>query len=670
RMCLECRKARSRVAAQSRREKESQLFRELEALLPLASYEADQLDKASIIRVTISYLHLRALLDIPDSTAEESVMHPISETQGELTEPIEKWFLETLEGFLLLMSLSGKIIFITKDVVSHIGIKQMDLIGRSLFDFIHPSDHKEIKEILTRIIGREDQEKCEVFFRIKGAVKNMLTPWQVIHCTGNKKLSSFQGTSYLLLLCRSLPVQKIIEMEAHLNFKTFLSIHEPDMKFTYCHSGVLELTGFSDIELYGQSVYQYYHPSDCQHIFKAHLCLFSKGQVYTGKYRLLQKHGGYVWVETDATVVYDVRTGKPERIVCINYILSEVEFPDVVLSLEQTQCLLNSLHPPNTTGTHNKTNQVTSTTTGERTSFVASLCESGKLYYNRQTNSYTEILQRTALCGSFSDDVYDLDLESLAPYIPTHEEDFHLTPYLDGVAHDSVLSRHPHFLSETWLTLDQKLHTDSEAVCFHRYVSDRSCLQMCRSYPLFFFFLQHSCACSSLCRLNKNPMLISSSQCQDIAHTVNTKQERLKSQISVPERKTNHWTDVSQHLTKMSSENFEPVHLAYKYAELSWCPQGSSVQDSNHSTEETPSVFISLPVLSGSKAAASPELTMGSSSRMVVEAVANFTKQKIKMINAFQKLTVLQPTLSSMSESEPPAPSRSASCSKSCPNCT
>ncbi|MCI4386464.1 hypothetical protein PGIGA_G00062620 [Pangasianodon gigas] len=179
RMCLECRKARSRVAAQSRREKESQLFRELAALLPLAPYEADQLDKASVIRVTISYLHLRALLGIPDSTAVGAMMHPVSASQGELPESIEKWLLDTLEGFLLLMSLCGKIIFITKDVISHIGIKQMDLIGRSLFDFIHPSDHKEIKEILTSIIGSEDQQKCEVFFRIKGAVKNMLTPWQV-----------------------------------------------------------------------------------------------------------------------------------------------------------------------------------------------------------------------------------------------------------------------------------------------------------------------------------------------------------------------------------------------------------------------------------------------------------------------------------------------------------
>ncbi|XP_058271559.1 hypoxia inducible factor 1 subunit alpha, like 2 isoform X1 [Hemibagrus wyckioides] len=571
-MYLECRKARSRVAAQCRREKESQLFRELATLLPLAPYEADQLDKASVIRITISYLHLRALLDAPDPTSVEAVMHPVSESQGELPESIEMRFLDTLEGFLLLMSLCGKIIFITKDVVSHIGIKQMDLIGRSLFDFIHPSDHKEIKEILTKITGSEDQQKCEVFFRIKGAVKNMLTPWQVIYCTGNKKSSSISGSSYLLLLCRSLPVQEVIEMEAHLNFKTFLSIHEPDMKFTYCHSGVLELTGFSDTELYGQSVYQYYHPSDCQHVFKAHLCLFSKGQVYTGKYRLLRKHGGYVWAETDAAVVYNVRTGKPEKIVCINYIISGVEHPDVVFSLEQKKSQLNTFHVPYTTTTHNETNQAMSTTSDKDSSFVS--------FPYGPTDSCTEILHSAALCGSYSSDVYELDLDSLAPYIPTHEEDFHLTPILDRVGNVSVLNSHPPSLSETWLTLDQKLPTDSEAVCFHRR------------------------------NINKNSMLISPSQWHDSAHVTNRKpQERFRSQISIPEKK---WTDFSQRLTKTFSEDFdertvwtygqsfaELVHLAYRYGELSCCPPGPSWQHSNQNTEEnTPTVLVNLPVLS------------------------------------------------------------------------
>lgn len=85
-MCLECRKARSRVAAQSRREKESQLFRELATLLPMAPYEADQLDKASVIRVTISYLHLRAILDNPDLTAVEDKIHHVSASPGECRE--------------------------------------------------------------------------------------------------------------------------------------------------------------------------------------------------------------------------------------------------------------------------------------------------------------------------------------------------------------------------------------------------------------------------------------------------------------------------------------------------------------------------------------------------------------------------------------------------------
>lgn len=69
----------------------------------------------------------------------------------------------------------------------------------------------------------------------------------------------------------------------------------------------------------------------------------------------------------------------------------------------------------------------------------------------------------------FFKDTCDLDLDSLAPYIPTHEEDFHLTPILDGLASDSVLNRYLPTLSETWSALDQK-PTDSEEVCFHRYV--------------------------------------------------------------------------------------------------------------------------------------------------------------------------------------------------------
>ncbi|XP_072517745.1 hypoxia inducible factor 1 subunit alpha, like 2 isoform X2 [Salminus brasiliensis] len=403
RVCTEWRKARSRVAARSRREKESQLFREIATLLPLAPNMEAQLDKASVIRLTIAYLRLRAILDNPDPCTTPVITQPASAGPGEPAEVNKKGFLnDALGGFLLIVSLNGKIIFTTKDVTFHTGINQMELIGRSLFDFMHPCDQKELKEILTKLIGCQGQQKCEVFLRIKGASNNKLTPWKVIHCTGVKKSSYTPGCSCLLLLCRSLPVQDIIEIGAYLNFKTFLSVHGPDMKFTYCHSGVLEMTGFSDTELYGQSVYQYYHPSDCQHILKAHLSLFAKGQVYTGKYRLLQKHGGYVWVETEATVVYNIRTGKPESVVCINYILSGVEMADVVFSLEQTERLLKPcdslqskvqpIHTPFTTAT-----QATSTASDEHTQPMLLHCER-----DGAANGQSPIKQKSAACNSLT----------------------------------------------------------------------------------------------------------------------------------------------------------------------------------------------------------------------------------------------------------------------------
>lgn len=46
-----------------------------------------------------------------------------------------------------------------------------------------------------------------------------------------------------------------------------------------------------------------------------------KGQVITGQYRMLAKHGGYVWLETQGTVIYNTRNLQPQCIICVNYVL-------------------------------------------------------------------------------------------------------------------------------------------------------------------------------------------------------------------------------------------------------------------------------------------------------------------------------------------------------------
>lgn len=58
----EKRKEKSRDAARCRRSKETEIFTELANALPLAPEDVDQLDKASVMRLAISYLKVRGVM--------------------------------------------------------------------------------------------------------------------------------------------------------------------------------------------------------------------------------------------------------------------------------------------------------------------------------------------------------------------------------------------------------------------------------------------------------------------------------------------------------------------------------------------------------------------------------------------------------------------------------
>ncbi|KAJ8405850.1 hypothetical protein AAFF_G00312870 [Aldrovandia affinis] len=449
RVCTEWHRARSRAAARSRREQESGLFGELVGGLPLPPGRAAHLDKTSIIRLTLSYLHLQSVLDTPDCTLEGT--HPVQRgttAQGccfKGTSCVERVLSSALEGFLLLLSRGGRVIYTTEAVSVHTGIKQVDLIGQSLYDFMHPCDQKEAQDIFSSKAGVEQRQGCELFFRMRctltpqGRNINLKSAiWKVMHCTGVLKPCVSAGTGYLVLLCTPLPVPGA--WEASLNQKAFLSRHRPDMRFTYCQSRVSQLTGYTEKELLGHSVYLYYHASDCQRVHKAHLSLFSKGQASTGRYRLLAKHGGYLWVETVATVIYRGRTGQPQSVICINYVLSEVEQSEVKFSLEQTECLLKpcssnpalgcpscSRAPPCwTSSAHKQQSQLIPVTT--QLQDRAPGPEDMKAALMMLTTPH-DTGQRSLEWNSKSQtQPTPQDLETLAPYIPMDGEDFLLSP--------------------------------------------------------------------------------------------------------------------------------------------------------------------------------------------------------------------------------------------------
>ncbi|KPP65475.1 hypoxia-inducible factor 1 alpha subunit-like [Scleropages formosus] len=347
RVSSERRKEKSRDAARCRRGKESEVFFELAHQLPLPHNVTSNLDKASIMRLTISYLRMRKLL-----SAEKS------EEESELDSQLNSFYLKALEGFLMVLSEDGDMVYLTENVSKCLGLAQFDLTGHSVFDFTHPCDHEELREMLVHRTGpskkaKEKNTERSFFLRMKctltsrGRTVNVKSAtWKVLHCTGHVRVyENIEGEShcgykeppvpYLVLICEPIPHPANIEVP--LDSKTFLSRHTLDMKFSYCDERVTELMGYEPEDLLNRSVYEYYHALDSDHLTKTHHNLFAKGQATTGQYRMLAKKGGYVWVETQATVIYNTKNSQPQCIVCVNYVLSNIVEEKLVLSLEQTE---------------------------------------------------------------------------------------------------------------------------------------------------------------------------------------------------------------------------------------------------------------------------------------------------------------------------------------------
>uniref|UniRef100_A0A4W4HD02 Hypoxia-inducible factor 1-alpha n=1 Tax=Electrophorus electricus TaxID=8005 RepID=A0A4W4HD02_ELEEL len=344
----ERRKERSRDAARCRRGKETEVFRQLAHELPLPHRLSSTLDKASVMRLALSYLRLRKVL-CTEMLGEESALD-------------SQWTascLKALDGFLMVLSQDGDMVYMSDSVSRCLGLPQIDLLGQSVFDFTHPCDHEEIREMLVHRTGSskraKEEQHTERHFSLRmkctlanrGRTVNIKSAtWKVLGCSGHihaePRVSGSSCTGeggracpwYLLLICESIPHPANIEVP--LDSRTFLSRHTLDMRFTYCDDRITELLGYYPQDLLEHSVYEYYHALDSDSLTKTHHNLFVKGQVCTGQYRMLAKTGGFVWLETQATVIYNSKHSQPQCVVCVNYILSGIEEPHLLLALHQS----------------------------------------------------------------------------------------------------------------------------------------------------------------------------------------------------------------------------------------------------------------------------------------------------------------------------------------------
>ncbi|XP_070263316.1 single-minded homolog 2 [Myotis yumanensis] len=345
-------KEKSKNAAKTRREKENGEFYELAKLLPLPSAITSQLDKASIIRLTTSYLKMRAVFPegLGDAWGQPSRAGPLDSVAKELGSHL----LQTLDGFVFVVASDGKIMYISETASVHLGLSQVELTGNSIYEYIHPSDHDEMTAVLAahqplhHHLLQEYEIERSFFLRMKCVLAKRnagltCSGYKVIHCSGYLKIRQYMLDMSLYESCyqvvglvavgQSLPPSAVTEVKLHSNMFMFRA--SLDLKLIFLDSRVTELTGYEPQDLIEKTLYHHVHGCDAFHLRYAHHLLLVKGQVTTKYYRLLSKLGGWVWVQSYATVVHNSRSSRPHCIVSVNYVLTDIEYKELQLSLDQ-----------------------------------------------------------------------------------------------------------------------------------------------------------------------------------------------------------------------------------------------------------------------------------------------------------------------------------------------
>ncbi|KAM4565881.1 neuronal PAS domain-containing protein 1 [Odontesthes bonariensis] len=394
--CLQnLRKEKSRNAARSRRGKENFEFFELAKMLPLPGAITSQLDKASVIRLTISYLHMRTFAsqgDPPwspllegDSNCSKVRRSSHSLATDMFEQHLGAHLLQSLDGFVFVVSQEGRFLYISETVSIYLGLSQVELTGSSVFDYIHPADHVEMAERLGIRPHLRAEAGCHTgpesasssasasslagtpepaapssphspadespdrgfFIRMKSTLTKRglhvkSSGYKVIHVTGRIRCRpalvpgatrSVRRPLGLVALAHTLPPSTLneVRMESHM----FVFRVNMDLQITYCENRISEYMDLTPAEVVGHTCYHFIHVEDLENLRQSHEDLLRKGQVVTGYYRWLQRRGGYLWIQSTATVSINHKAPHERNVIWVNCVLSPTELPDTPLDLLQ-----------------------------------------------------------------------------------------------------------------------------------------------------------------------------------------------------------------------------------------------------------------------------------------------------------------------------------------------
>ncbi|XP_071371887.1 basic helix-loop-helix ARNT like 1b [Centroberyx affinis] len=359
-----------------RRDKMNSFIDELASLVPTCSAMSRKLDKLTVLRMAVQ--HMKTLRGAANPYTEANYK-PAFLSDDELKHLI----LRASDGFLFVVGCDrGKILFVSESVYKILNFSQNDLIGQSLFDYLHPKDIAKVKEQLSssdtapreRLIDAktglpvksditpgpsrlcsgarrsffcrmkcnrppvkvEDKDFSSTCSKKKADRKSFCT----IHSTGylkswpptkmgldedNEPDNEGCNLSCLVAIGRLHPhiVPQPVNGDIRVKPTEYVSRHAIDGKFVFVDQRATAILAYLPQELLGTSFYEYFHQDDIGHLAECHRqVLQMREKINTNCYKLKIKDGSFIVLRSCWFSFMNPWTKEVEYIVSTNTVVS------------------------------------------------------------------------------------------------------------------------------------------------------------------------------------------------------------------------------------------------------------------------------------------------------------------------------------------------------------
>ncbi|XP_063809523.1 neuronal PAS domain-containing protein 2 [Pseudophryne corroboree] len=357
-------KDRAKRASRNRSEKKRRdqfnvLIKELSTMLP---GNARKMDKTTVLEKVIGFLQkhneVTAQLEIGD-------IHPDWKPSFLSNEEFTQLMLEALDGFIIVVTTDGSIIYVSDSVTPLLGHLPSDIMDQNLLNLLPEQEHSDIYKMLSSYMlvadsaslnylnSENDLEFCCHLLRGTLNPKEFPT-YEYIKVVGNFRsysniplsaCSGFEGTVSrmyrsqgskqvcFIATVRLATPQFLKEMcVVEESCEEFASRHSLEWKFLSLDYRAPPIIGYLPIEVLGTSGYDYYHVDDLEILARCHEHLMQFGKGKSCCYRFLTKGQQWIWLKTHYYITYHQWNSKPEFIVCTH---SVVRYADVRVERKQ-----------------------------------------------------------------------------------------------------------------------------------------------------------------------------------------------------------------------------------------------------------------------------------------------------------------------------------------------